>query len=183
MWYHRYLHHDILFPVHIFVQVKIFHVYAHSPCFEVWDGAVYTEFHCGHLWCWCSDISCIIYKIYYCSESCPMSICFLSSDIAYCSCIDWISVLWFVLVEDEFYCVCYWIFFIPGIGGHVRCTLSLSIPVHSYWLGICILIFFLWFCSWCGLLVVLLWLYLFWGLCERVSMCLCVLSFFLPYPF
>ena len=37
---------------------------------------------------------------------------------------------------------------------------------------------FQWFCSLCGLLVVPLWLYLFWGLCHQGSMRLCLLPFF-----
>ena len=35
-----------------------------------------------------------------------------------------------------------------------------------------------WFCTWYGFLVFALWFYLFWGLCEKGSLCLCVLSLF-----
>ena len=113
LWYYSYLYHDIFYPVHHVVQVKIFHIHTHLPCFDVWGGAVNMEFHVGQLWCWCADIYWIIYKISSCSDSYPASLCFLRSDITYCSHIGCIYVLRFVLVEYELYCVCYRMFFPP----------------------------------------------------------------------
>ena len=136
------------------------------------------EFHGGQVWCWWADMSWIIYKISYCSESCPMSLYFLRYNIIDCSHVGWIYVLWFVLVEYELYSVYSWMF------SHTwdRRTNSLQIEfVHT---GASILTrslypnIFQWFCSWCGLLVVPLWLYLFWGICKKGIMCLRVLSFF-----
>ena len=55
------------------------------------------DFNCGQVWCWCADISWIIYQIPSCSESCSMGLCFFGSDIAYRSHIFFPSVIWFVL--------------------------------------------------------------------------------------
>ena len=89
------------------------------------------DFHGGKVWCLCADISWITYKIYSCSDSCSMNLCFLRFNISYCSHIVFLSVLWFFLVEDEFYCVCSRLFSHPGIVGQVCCTLGWYIPVHS----------------------------------------------------
>ena len=178
LYYHIYLYYYIFCPVHHVVQVKIFHVHAHVPCFDVRDGAVNMEFRGGQVWCWCSYIYWIIYNIFSWSESCPMSICFLRSDIADLSHVGFLSVLWFILVKDELYCVCYLIFFHPW---NRRPSFLHIVFVHT---GASILNRSLYhnnfqlFCNWCGLLVVPLWLYLFWCPCEQGSLCLCVLSFF-----
>ena len=49
LWYHGYLYHDIFFPVHHVVQVKIFHIHGHISLFDVLDGAVNMEFHGGQV--------------------------------------------------------------------------------------------------------------------------------------
>ena len=142
LWYHGYLYHDIFCPISHFVQVKIFHVHAHVSWFDVWDGAVNIDFHGGQVWCWCDDFSRIVYKIYSFSDSCSMSICFLRSDIEYIYNIGWTSILQFVFVENEIYCVSSCTFFCnPGIDGQVRCKLSWSILVHPSWIGLCTLTF------------------------------------------
>ena len=73
-------------------------------------------------------------------------------------------------------------FSIPKTGGQVRCTLSWSIPVHLYLLGIFIPKFSLYFFIGLGLPLVPLWLFIFWGLCEKISLSLCVILFFLSLP-
>ena len=183
LWYHCYLYHDIFCPVHLVFQVKIFYVHAHVPCFDVWDGAVNMDFHCGRLWCWCADISCIIYKISSFSESCPMSICFLWYDIADCYHVGCLSVICFFLVEDELYCVCSRMFFYPWDRHPSLLRVEFVHTVSSILTKYLYPEIFQWFCSWCGLLVVPLWLYFFWVICEQCSMCLCLFSLFLPLPF
>ena len=54
------------------VQVEIPYVHAHLSWFDVWDGAVYMEFHGGQVWCWCDEIYWIIYQIPSCSDSCSL---------------------------------------------------------------------------------------------------------------
>ena len=113
LWYHRYLYHDIFFRVHHIVQVKIFHVHAHVPCFGVWCGTINMDFLGSQVLCWCTDISWVIYRISSYSDSFTVSLCFLRSDITYWSHVGCLSVLRFFLAEDEFYCVCYCIFLSP----------------------------------------------------------------------
>ena len=69
-----------------------------------------ADFHGGQVWCWCFDISWTIYKISYCGDSFPVSLCFLRSAITYWSHVGCIYALWFFLVEDELYCFCSWMF-------------------------------------------------------------------------
>ena len=113
MWYHWYMYHDVLCSIHHVAKIKTFHVHAHVPWFDVWCRAVNMDFHGGKVWRLCADISWITYKIYSCSDSCSMNLCFLRFNISYCSHIVFLSVLWFFLVEDEFYCVCSRLFFSP----------------------------------------------------------------------
>ena len=70
-------------------------------------------FNGGKVQCSCADISWIIYKISSCSESCPVSLFLMRSDITYCSHAGCVSILWFVLVEEKLYCVCSRMFFYP----------------------------------------------------------------------
>ena len=62
----------------------------------------------------------------------------------------------------------------PIIGAQVRCTLSWSILAHPFLLILFILGFSHWFHSYCGLLMVTLIFYLFWGVCEKFSLILYV---------
>ena len=76
LWYHRNMDHDVFISVHMVVQVEIFYVHAHVSWFDVLDGAFYIDFNCGQVWCWCADLSWVIYHIPSCSESCSMGHCF-----------------------------------------------------------------------------------------------------------
>ena len=98
------MYHDIFCPIHNVVQVKISHVHAHVPLFYVWDNAVNMEFHGGQVWCWCADISCIIYNLSSFGESFPVSLCFLRSDTGYCSRVP------FVLIVN----IHFWNYYLPS---------------------------------------------------------------------
>ena len=107
-----------------------------------------------------------------------VNLCFLRSDITYCSHIGWLSVLRFFLVEDELYCVCSRMFFhpwykLPGSLHIAFVHTGASILTIYVYPNILPVVF-----RWYGLLSVPLWLYLFWGLCEQGSMCLYVFLFF-----
>ena len=73
-------------------------------------------------------------------------------------------------------------FFNPGTGGQVCCTLSWSIPLHPYWLGVCIPIYFYSFAfgcifeyfTWLTLLVFDLVLYLCVLVISTLMSFLCV---------
>ena len=69
-------------------------------------------------------------------------------------------------------------FSIFATGVQVHFTLRWYIVVYPSWLGLCIPNCSLYFHSGCGLLLFPLWLFLFWGLCNQISMCLCVFLFF-----
>ena len=103
--YHWELDHDVFVPVHMIVQLEILYVHAHILWFDVWDGAVYMDFHCGQVWCWYADLSWVIYQIPSFSQSCSMGLCFLWSDIAYLSYICCPYVFWFVFMEEKFACI------------------------------------------------------------------------------
>ena len=105
LWYYWKLDHDGFVPVHLVVQVEILYVHAHVSWFDVWYGTVYMEFYGGQLWCWCADLSWIIYHIPSSSESCYMGLCFFGSDISYSSQICCPYILWFVFMVDKFDCI------------------------------------------------------------------------------
>ena len=140
------------------------------------------EFHGGQVWCWCADISWIIYNIYSCSEYCNTSFCFMRSDITYLSHKGWLSVPWFVLVEYELYYVCSWIFQLwdrrPS-SLHIEFVhTGASILTRSLYPNIFPLFFqLIWFAI--GSTVILF----FWGLYDQGSLWLYMLLFFLPRPF
>ena len=62
-------------------------------------------FYGGQVWCWCADLSWIIYHMTSCSESCSMGLFFWWSDIAYRYHICCLSLLWFVFMEYKLDCI------------------------------------------------------------------------------
>ena len=47
LWDHGYMYHYIICSIHVVIEVEIFDVHAHVSRFDVGDGDVYTQFHCG----------------------------------------------------------------------------------------------------------------------------------------
>ena len=101
-WYHWNLDHYVFIPVYLVFQVEILYLRAHVSWFDVRYGAVYTDFYGGQVWCWCADLSWVIYQIPSYSDSCSVRICFWGSDISYRYHICCPSVLWFFFVENRF---------------------------------------------------------------------------------
>ena len=70
-----------------------------------------------------------------------------------------------------------------GTGNQVRCTLSWSIPVHPYWLGLCYPKCIYCFSGWFGFLLVTLWLFVLWRIRKKSILWLCAFYFFCRFHF